>query len=96
MRMPALTILAVGMVSATAPARAQIYDPNYPVCMVLYSQGGGYKDCSYASLAQCASTASGRAAQCVSNPYFARQHQKPPGRGNRRPPPGPIRIQGAR
>ena len=33
MRIPALTILAIGMVSAAAPARAQTYDPHFPVCM---------------------------------------------------------------
>ena len=30
------TILAIAMVSAAAPARAQTYDPNYPVCLQVY------------------------------------------------------------
>jgi hypothetical protein len=29
----ASTILAIGMASAAAPARAQTYDPNFPICM---------------------------------------------------------------
>jgi hypothetical protein len=32
---------------------------------------GGYIDCGYTSLAQCAQSASGRAAQCITNPHFA-------------------------
>ena len=53
-----------------APARAQTYDPNYPVCLHVYGPID-YYDCSYTSLPQCAASASGRAAQCVVNPYFA-------------------------
>ena len=32
---------------------------------------GNYIACGYTSMAQCALSASGRAAQCVVNPYFA-------------------------
>ena len=52
-------------------ARAQTYDPNYPVCLQIYDIDGGYIDCGYTSLAQCAQSASGRAAQCITNPYSA-------------------------
>jgi hypothetical protein len=55
----------------TAPVRAQTYDPGYPVCMQTYGIDGGYIECGYTSLGQCAHSASGRAAQCVSNPFFA-------------------------
>ena len=61
----------IGAILIAAPARAQTYDPNYPVCLQTYSIGGGSIDCSFASLAQCAMTASGRSAQCLTNPYFA-------------------------
>ena len=71
MRILALIILAVGMASAAPSARAQTYDPNYPVCLQTYGIGGGYIECGYTSLAQCVQSASGIAAQCISNPYFA-------------------------
>ena len=71
----ALTMLAA-MVSLAAPARAQTYDPNYPVCLQVY-QGIAdfYFDCTYRSMAQCAASASGRSAQCVINPYPAKKAQ---------------------
>ena len=72
MRILALAILAIGMVSASAQARAQTYDPGFPVCMHVIPVGGGsYEDCSYYTLAQCAASASGRAARCIINPYYA-------------------------
>ena len=36
MRILALAILAIGAASAAAPAQAQTYDPNYPVCLHVY------------------------------------------------------------
>ena len=71
MRIPALAIAIIATVSTAAPAQAQTYDPNYPVCLQTYSIGGGSIGCNYTSLAQCALSASGRAAQCITNPYFA-------------------------
>jgi hypothetical protein len=70
-QIPALAILAIATVLTAAPARAQTYDPNYPVCLQIYDVDGGYIDCGYTSLAQCAQSASGRAAECIVNPYFA-------------------------
>ena len=71
----ASTILT--MVLLAAPARAQTYDPRYPVCLQIY-QGmvDYYFECGYTSMAQCAASASGRAAQCVVNPYYARPSAK--------------------
>jgi hypothetical protein len=63
-------ILGIGTIFAAAPARAQTYDPNFPVCMQVYGIGGCYITCSYASISQCALSASGGAAQCITNPYF--------------------------
>ena len=74
MRISALTILTIATVLTAASARAQTYDPNYPVCLQTYGIGGGYIDCGYTSLSQCALSASGRAAQCIINPYFAGAH----------------------
>jgi len=72
---PALAILVIAAVSMAAPARAQTYDPNYPVCLQIYDVDGGYIECGYTSLAQCAQSASGRGAQCIVNPYFASAEQ---------------------
>jgi hypothetical protein len=44
---------------------------------------GGYIGCGYTSMAQCAQPASGLAAQCIINPYFAGA-QRPAGPHSRR------------
>ena len=85
MRMLPWMILGVGAILATAPATAQTYDPRFPVCLQTYApRGGGYIDCSYTSLPQCNMTASGRAAECYVNPFFAPPPQQPPRRAHRR------------
>ena len=70
MRILILAILTIA--AATSSARAQTYDPKYPVCLQVY-QGFAdyYYECSYTSIAQCNMSASGRAAQCIVNPYYA-------------------------
>ena len=68
MRISAFAILAIGAVSVATPAQAQTYDPGYPVCLHV---------CSYYTLPQCNASASGRAAQCVINPYYAYAEQGP-------------------
>ena len=70
MRILVLAILAIGTISIGAAA-AQTYDPAYPVCLHVYRGGANYYECRYTSLPQCNASASGRAAQCVVNPYFA-------------------------
>jgi hypothetical protein len=62
----------LGCVLGTS-AHAQTYDPRYPVCIEVFGGrfGGNYIDCSYTSLPQCRATASGRAATCSINPYYA-------------------------
>lgn len=65
-------IVAIGMLMASAPALAQLYDPRYPVCMHVYGeQEGDRMDCIFTSPGQCAASASGRSAQCLMNPYYA-------------------------
>lgn len=78
--LPALAILISATVLTAAPARAQTYDPAYPVCLQVY-QGltDYYYECAYTSLPQCQASASGRAAQCIVNPYYA--GRKAPTRG---------------
>ncbi|MCK1517165.1 DUF3551 domain-containing protein [Bradyrhizobium sp. 190] len=66
-----LTISAAA-IALPAPARAQTYDPSYPVCLQVY-QGGiadFYFECHYRTMGQCQASASGRSAQCVVNPYY--------------------------
>jgi hypothetical protein len=70
MRNLALAILATATVSLAGPAEAQTYAPGYPVCLHVYGPVT-YYECRYRSLAQCNVSASGRAAQCVLNPYVA-------------------------
>ena len=72
MRILALAILAIAAVSAALPARAQTYDPRYPVCLKVIEMFGGERyECRYSSLEQCAQAASGLPAQCVINPFYA-------------------------
>jgi hypothetical protein len=83
MRILALAILAITAVSAAgSSAQAQTYDPRYPVCLHVYGPVS-YFECDFASLAQCAGSASGRAAQCVLNPYAAQAYAEPPLRHRR-------------
>jgi hypothetical protein len=75
----ALATLAIATISLAGPARAQTYDPNYPVCLQIY-QGGMtdyYFECGYTSMPQCQASASGRAAQCVVNPYYGKGKAAP-------------------
>jgi hypothetical protein len=76
MRVLTCTVMTIAAALAASPLRAQTYDPNYPVCIQIYSIGGSRIDCSFTSLAQCAASASGRAAQCYDNPYFAQPGRK--------------------
>jgi uncharacterized protein DUF3551 len=71
-----LTHLSAGamasMILLSAPAKAQTYDPAYPVCLQVY-QGfvDYYFECAYQTMGQCQASASGRSASCVVNPYYA-------------------------
>jgi hypothetical protein len=84
MRILVLAILAIAAATVAEPARAQTYDPSYPVCLHVYARGGAYYECRYTSLAQCNLSASGRAAQCLVNPYFASAYQDPSVRHSKR------------
>ena len=70
MRILALAALAITAVSVTAPARAQTFGSNAPVCLHVYGPIT-YYECRYSSIDQCNQSASGRAAQCETNPYAA-------------------------
>ncbi len=75
----ALALVAIATVSLAGQAEAQTYDPAYPVCLQIY-QGGMtdyYFECAYTSMPQCQASASGRAAQCVVNPYYGKGKAAP-------------------
>ena len=70
MRAPAWAFLITATVFMAAPARAQTYSPDNPVCMQTFGIFGDSIECDFISLAQCAPSARGRAAQCIVNPYY--------------------------
>lgn len=78
-----LAALAVGTIWLAAPAQAQTYGSDYPVCLHVYGPVT-YYECGYTSLPQCNMSASGRSAQCVINPYFANASEDRPMRRRHR------------
>ncbi|MCC8980224.1 DUF3551 domain-containing protein [Bradyrhizobium acaciae] len=87
MRSLILAVAALGIV-ASAPANAQKYDSTSPVCKTNYRWGGEDTDCGYTSLEQCRASASGLAAMCINNPYYAGApiDRRPSQSGRRRHP----------
>jgi hypothetical protein len=83
MRIAALAGLAFGAVSLAAPAHAGTYGSAYPVCLQVYGPLN-YYECEYSSIPQCNMSASGRAAQCIVNPYFANASEYRPARRRHR------------
>jgi hypothetical protein len=75
--------VTLAMTLSAAPAQAQTYDPNFPVCMQVYTRGANFITCGYTSLEQCRATASGRSAMCMLNPYFAGTGRDRPRRRHR-------------
>jgi hypothetical protein len=59
--------LTIATVLTAAPARAQTYDPSYPVCLHVWARGATYYECRYTSLPQCNASASGRGAPSASS-----------------------------
>ena len=77
MRILAMAIVAIAMVSAAGPARAQRYDPAFPFCMYLVEWGGSPRyDCSFTTMNQCRATA-GLGGSCDRNPYSAGETTSP-------------------
>jgi predicted secreted Zn-dependent protease len=70
MRLLAWTMLSIAAISGT-PAQEQTYGSAFPVCIQTYGITGNAIDGSYASMDACRASASGRAAQCIANPYYA-------------------------
>ena len=85
MRMLALAILTTVTVLIAAPAAAQRYGGNSPICLQSYGMGGSYGiDCSFSSMEQCQATASGLSATCLTNPYYSNA-KVPRGPSSRQP-----------
>jgi len=84
MRIPAVTIIALGTLLAMAPASAQTYgNTDYPVCLQVFGRFSRY-DCNYTSIEQCRPSAAGLSAQCITNPYYAGARVAPRSRHHRR------------
>jgi hypothetical protein len=70
MRRFALTILTMGIALIAGHARAQRYDPAYPVCLYVVAFGATpYYRCSYVTMDQCRASANGQ--MCSLNPLYA-------------------------
>ena len=80
MRIMKILLAAVAAMAAVSPARAQTYDPAYPICLQTFGIMGNAILCGYTSMNQCQFSARSRAAQCIVNPYFAGT----PGKGRTR------------
>jgi hypothetical protein len=78
MRVLVLAILMIAAVSANSSARAQTYNPRYPVCLKVIEMFGGERyECLYNSLEQCTQSAFGLAATCVVNPFYGYSRSGP-------------------
>lgn len=62
--------LVAGLIVAAAPARAQTYDPRFPVCIQTYGAEGSFIACNFSTIEQCKLSAAGRAAECMPNPFY--------------------------
>ena len=70
MRTLALTLLTMGIILTAGHARAQRYDPAFPVCLYVVSFGTSpYHRCSFTAMDQCRASANGQ--MCILNPYYA-------------------------
>jgi hypothetical protein len=84
MRMLGWTILVAATIAAVVPARAQRYDPRYPVCRQVWKRGGvTWFDCSYNSWDQCEMEAQSSSGMCLLNPYWSQSRQPSPHRHRR-------------
>ena len=71
MRALAWTMLGMGFALSVAAAQAQTYGSSvFPICLQTYGREGNFISCEYSSMGQCKLSAMGRAAQCITNPYF--------------------------
>lgn len=70
--LPFLLIIWIAM-SASAPAVAQRFGGNYPVCLQRWEWGGASSiRCEYSSWEECKAAAASLPAMCLVNPYAPR------------------------
>ena len=70
MRKLALMMTTMGIVLAAGHARAQRYDPAFPVCLYVVGYGiTPYYRCTYHTMDQCRAFADGQ--MCSLNPFYA-------------------------
>jgi hypothetical protein len=72
MRILALAILTTTTVLTAAPAPAQTFSPDYPVCRYAYRWGGSDAECAYTTMAQCTQSGAALGGTCMVNPNYAR------------------------
>jgi hypothetical protein len=76
--LPFLLIVWITM-SAPAPALAQRFSGNYPVCLQQWEWGGfNWISCRYSTWDECKADTVGLPAMCLMNPYV--QQPSPPAR----------------
>jgi hypothetical protein len=79
--LPILFLVGITM-SAAAPAAAQRFAGNAPVCLQRWQWGGSsYISCQYGSWDECRASAAGLSAMCLLNPYV--QQPSHPDRSSR-------------
>jgi len=78
------SILAAAAILPALPAAAQRYDPNYPVCMQVWTRDGNTMNCRFTSWDQCRALASGYSAMCLDNPYWSQPRPASPRERQRR------------
>jgi hypothetical protein len=85
--LPFLLIIWIAM-SAPAPAVAQRFGGNYPICLQKWEWGGSSSiSCRYSSWEECKATAAGLSATCLVNPYAQPPSAPPPSPPDRGPRP---------
>jgi len=62
---------------AMLPATTQRYDPNYPVCMQVWTRDGNTMNCGFTSWDQCRAAAAGFSAMCLDNPFWQQRQASP-------------------
>ncbi|MDF0494520.1 DUF3551 domain-containing protein [Bradyrhizobium yuanmingense] len=68
----AVTSMVAGVTAVFAPAAAEPFNPNYPVCLQQWEWGGSNRIyCSYRSWEDCKASAMGLPAMCLANPYWS-------------------------
>ena len=71
MRVLLLAMVMIAAISAASSARAQNYNPRYPVCMRIVDVFGGERnECIYDSLQDCQQRAAGLGGMCIVNPFY--------------------------